>query len=408
MTPSKPVLAVVSPFIDKRHGTERRVAEWTSRLTKDFDVHVYSQRVEDLDLQSLSWHRIPKMPGPHLVNFLWWLVANHLWRWYDHRIHGIEHDLVYTAGTNCLDADAITIHIVFAEFFRQVRSELSLKSNAITSWPRLMHRRVYYRLIMALERHLYVRPRAQLILIARKTAHDLNRFYELHHDLPVVYLGIDHTTFNPQNRLARRKVARTELGVDDKQFVLLLVGNDWRKKGLHTLLDALPLLADLPVLLLVVGDDEKVPYQEQIERSGLSDRVRFLPSRADVAFYYAAADAYVGPSLEDTFAQPPMEAMACGLGVITSITNGTAEIMTEGVDGLIVQNPNDPEELAAQVRRLYETPGFLQQLGENAARTTLRYTWDQNGEEMKGILTNVLRRKKLRSGGEMEAQRDTN
>jgi glycosyltransferase involved in cell wall biosynthesis len=408
MTPSKPVLAVVSPFIDKRHGTERRVAEWTSRLTKDFDVHVYSQRVEDLDLESLTWHRIPKMPGPHVVNFLWWLVANHLWRWYDHRIRGIKHDLVYTAGTNCLDADAITIHIVFAEFFRQVRSELSLKSNAITSWPRLIHRGLYYRLIMALERHLYVRPRAQLILIARKTAHDLNRFYDPPHDLPVVYLGIDHTTFNPQNRMARRNEARTELGVDDKQFVLLLVGNDWRKKGLHTLLGALPLLADLPLLLLVVGDDEKIPYQEQIEHSGLSDRVRFLPSRGDVAFYYAAADAYVGPSLEDTFAQPPMEAMACGLGVITSITNGTAEIMTEGVDGLIVQNPNDREELAAQVRRLYQTPGFLRQLGENAARTTLRYTWDQNGEEIKAILTSVLRRKKLPLRGEMEGQRDTN
>ena len=407
MTPSKPVLAVVSPYIDKHHGTERRVAEWTSRLTEDFDVHVYSQRVEDLDLGSLTWHRIPKLPGPHLANFVWWFVANHLWRWYDHRIRGIEHDLVYTAGTNCLDADAITIHILFAEFSRQVRSELSLKSNAITSWPGLIHRRLYYGLIKRLERRLYVRPRAQLILIARKTACDLNRFYGPHHNLPVVYLGIDRATFNPEMRMARRNEARTELGVDDNQFVLLLVGNDWRKKGLHTILSALPLLADLPVLLLVVGDDEKVPYQEQIERFGLSDRVRFLPPRRDVAFYYAAADVYVGPSLEDTFAQPPMEAMACGLGAITSVTNGTAEIITEGVDGLVVQNPNDPEELAAQVRHLYEAPDFLQQLGENAARTTLRYTWDKNGEEMKGILTSVLRRKKLRLRGEMEEQRDT-
>jgi glycosyltransferase involved in cell wall biosynthesis len=398
MTQSKPVLAVVSPFIDKRHGTERRIAEWTSRLSEAFDVHVYSQRVEDLDLTKLTWHRIPRIPGPHLVNFLWWLAANHLWRWRDRRFRGIAHDLVFTAGTNCLDADAISIHIVFAEFVRHVRSEMSLQRNSILSWPRLIHRSLYYRLITLLERHLYTEPRAQLILIARKTADDLDRFYGPHDVLPVLYMGIDHVTFNPQVRMARRDEVRRELGVRAEEFVLLLVGNDWRKKGLYTLLGALPLLADRQVLLLVVGDDEKFSYLRQIERDDLSDRVRFLPSRPDVAFYYAAADAYVGPSLEDTFAQPPAEAMACGLAVITSVTNGTAEIITDGVDGLIVQDPNDAEELAAQIRRVCEDSNFRRQLGENAARTSLRYTWDQNGEQMKEIFTNVLRHKKLRAG----------
>ena len=398
MTPSKPVLAVVSPFIDKRHGTERWIAEWTSRLSGEFDVHVYSQRVEDLDLTRLTWHRIPKIPGPHLVKFLWWLAANHLWRWRDRRFRGITHDLVFTAGTNCLDADAISIHIVFAEFVRRVRSEMYLQRNSILSLPRRIHRDLYYRLITLLERHLYTQPSAQLILIARKTAKDLDRFYGPHDVLPVLYMGIDHTTFNPQLRMARRDEARRELGIRDDQFVLLLVGNDWRKKGLCTLLDVLPVLGDRQVLLLVVGDDEKFPYLRQIQRYDLVDRVRFFPSRPDVAFYYAAADAYVGPSVEDTFAQPPAEAMACGLAVITSVTNGTAEIITDGMDGLIIQDPNNSPELATQIRRLCEDPYFCRWLGENAARTSLRYTWDQNGEQMKEIFTNMLRNKKVRAG----------
>ncbi len=398
MTPSKPVLAVVSPFIDKRHGTERWIAEWTSRLSGEFDVHVYSQRVEDLDLTRLTWHRIPKIPGPHLVKFLWWLAANHLWRWRDRRFRGITHDLVFTAGTNCLDADAISIHLVFAEFVRRVRSEMYLQRNSIFSWPRRIHRDLYYRLITLLERHLYTQPSAQLILIARKTAKDLDRFYGPHDVLPVLYMGIDHTTFNPQLRMARRDEARRELGIRDEQFVLLLVGNDWRKKGLCTLLDVLPVLGDCQVHLFVVGDDEKFPYLRQIQRYDLVDRVRFFPSRPDVAFYYAAADAYVEPSVEDTFAQPPAEAMACGLAVITSVTNGTAEIITDGMDGLIIQDPNNSPELATQIRRLCEDPYFCRWLGENAARTSLRYTWDQNGEQMKEIFTNMLRNKKVRAG----------
>lgn len=390
---SKPVLAVVSPFIDKRHGTERRVAEWTSRLTGDYDVHVYSQRVEDLDLSKLTWHRIPKLPGPHIGNFVWWLGANHIWRWWDRKFRGIRHDLVFTPGTNCFDADAISIHIVFAEFVRQVRPELAFGRNPVRSWPRLVHRRVYYRLVIALERHLYTRPRAQLILIARKTAADLDRFYGAHDDLPVVYMGLDHAVFNPQARLARRDAARKELGIPDAQFAFLLVGNDWLKKGLFTLLEAMPLLADLQVALYVAGSDETRPYDAPIARLELAGRVRFLPSRGDVAFYYAAADAYVGPSLEDTFAQPPMEAMACGLPVITTSTNGTAEIMTDGVDGLILENPNDWRALAAQMREVCEDSDLRARLAEQAARTASRYTWDENGREFIQVFSRILRRK---------------
>src|SRR5207245_1497396 len=65
-------LAVVSPFIDKRHGTERRVAECISRLADQYEIHVYSMRVEDMDLSKIVWHRIPLLPGPHLFNYLWW------------------------------------------------------------------------------------------------------------------------------------------------------------------------------------------------------------------------------------------------------------------------------------------------------------------------------------------------
>ncbi|MGB6430255.1 MAG: glycosyltransferase family 4 protein [Candidatus Acidiferrales bacterium] len=391
---SKPILAVVSPFIDKRHGTERRIAEWTARLTEDYDVHVYSQRVEDLDLAHLTWHRIPKIPGPHIVNFTWWLAANHAWRWWDRSFRGIRHDLVFTPGTNCLDADAISIHIVFAEFVRQVRPELALARNPVRSWPRLLHRWIFYRLTIALERHLYTGPRAQLILIARKTAADLDRFYGAHDELPVVYMGLDHAVFDPQRRLARREATRRELGIPADQFVFLLVGNDWRKKGLFTLLEALPSLSDLPVALYVAGNDETRPYDAPIERLKLAGRVRFLPSRGDVAYYYAAADAYVGPSLEDTFAQPPMEAMACGLPVITTSTNGTAEIMTDSVDGLILQDPNDVSTIASYMRSLYEDSDLRARLGERAAETARRYAWDDNGRQLREIFSEILRRKK--------------
>ena len=62
-------------------------------------------------------------------------------------------------------------------------------------------------------------------------------------------------------------------------------------------------------------------YRSRSRELGLEGKEMILASRADVQWYYAAADVYVRPSLEDTFAQPPAEAMACGLSVITTAIN---------------------------------------------------------------------------------------
>jgi len=386
-------IAVVSPFIDKRHGTERRIAEWITRLQEDYEIHVYSQRVEDVDLTRMRWHRIPRIPGPHLINFVWWLAANHLWRWWDTHFRGLTCELVYTAGTNCWDADLISVHIVFAEFVRMAAPELRLRGNPIRFWPKLIHRRLYYRLVIFLERCMYINPKTGLILIAKKTAGDLKRHYGVESPLPVVYVGLDHYIFNPESRLRNRDEVRRQLGFGSETFVLALVGNDWKKKGLVALIEALAQLKDMPVVLLVAGKDDPAPYEKRIRELGLEGKVLFKPSRADVQWYYAATDVYVGPSLEDTFAQPPAEAMACGLPVITTSTNGTAEIITDGVDGLILQDPNDVAGLAARIRRLYEDPAFRARLAEQAARTSQAYTWDRNGVEMRALFADALQRK---------------
>ena len=133
-------LAVVSPFIDKRHGTERRVAECISRLADQYEIHVYSMRVEDMDLSKIVWHRIPLLPGPHLFNYLWWFAANHLWRWWDRRFRGLAPEVVYSPGINCLDANAVSVHILFAQLHRRVKEELRLRRNPVTVWPQQIGR----------------------------------------------------------------------------------------------------------------------------------------------------------------------------------------------------------------------------------------------------------------------------
>ena len=99
LLPGRPELrlAVVSPFLDRQHGTERCLVEQIERFLQhpDCEVHIYSQSVRDLDVVPFSsphagtavpgraiWHRVPFLPAPHLFNFLWWYFANQALRWF--------------------------------------------------------------------------------------------------------------------------------------------------------------------------------------------------------------------------------------------------------------------------------------------------------------------------------------
>jgi UDP-glucose:(heptosyl)LPS alpha-1,3-glucosyltransferase len=385
---NKPRVAVISPFLDKRHGTERCVAEQVERLSPKYEIHLYCARVEDVNLNDLTWHRISTLPGPHLLGFCWWFLANHLRRWWDAKFRGLRFDLTYTPGINCFDADFISVHVLFSDFYRQVRDTLSFRHNPASSWLRLMHRRLYYRLIIGLEKLIYTRKKTLLTAVSRRTADNLSRFGG--REIPVIYHGISLEKFNFQDCRHLRDQSRGQLGLSGSTLCLLLVGNGWKSKGLDALLAALGSIGSGDWRLLVVGQDDPQPHRKTIANLGLEERVSFLPPRPDVEFFYAAADVYVSPSLEDAFGLPPLEAMGCGLPVIVSSRAGVSELITDGVDGIVLKDPRDVVSLAQVISDLHANPVWRDALGKNAAQTALQHTWERNAAELDALFAQVL------------------
>jgi UDP-glucose:(heptosyl)LPS alpha-1,3-glucosyltransferase len=390
----KPRIAVVSPFLDKRHGTERCVAEQIERLADNFEIHLYSSMVEDVDLSKITWHRIPRFPGPHLASYVWFFAANHLRRWWDLQFRKLEFDLVFSPGINCLDADIIAVHIVFAEFYRLARQELALWHNPVRMWPWLIHRKLSYRLFMALERRIYTKGKLPLAVISHKMEQDLARCFGRKGHLSLVYHGVDLEHMNPARRQSLREETRRGLRLPEIAFAILLVGNDWKKKGLPCLIEAIGSLHNPDLWILVRGQDDSYSIRDLLRQQGLEARMMVLPSIPQVESYYAAADMYVGPSLEDSFAIPPLEAMACGLPVIVSRQAGVSELLTHNVDGFILDDPTDSRQLAEFIRAVYESAELRERVSLSATATARRYTWQRNAEEMKRILDECLLEKR--------------
>ena len=384
-------IAVISPFLDRQHGTERCIIEQLERLVTypDREIHVYAQYVKDLKFTKypdvsrgqVVWHRVSRLPAPHLFAYIWWFVANRLQRWWDARTKGLRFDVLYSPGINAFDADAIAVHVVFHELYSQMQSQDRFRAVSVRHWPIAAHRILYYRLICALENHIYRNRNIRLSAISQHTATSMNNFFQ-REDVSVARHGVDTLTFDPQTRAVRRGGARASLNVRSEEFCLLLIGNDWRNKGLPCLMEAVSRLRDLPLKLLVVGTDNKELFERSAQTAGLGDLISFHAPSPDVMRFYSAADLYVAPSMEDAYGLPVVEAMACGLPVICSSRAGASEIIVDGENGKLLQNPHDSSELAELIRKLCTNRELCNQLGINARVTAEQNTWDANARSM--------------------------
>src|SRR5262249_2929840 len=126
----------------------------------------------------------------------------------------------------------------------------------------------------------------------------------------------------------------------------------------------------------------------------LGARVTFLNPSPDVLQFYAAADAYVGPSLEDAYGLPILESMACGLPVIASTSAGASEIIKDEENGLLLRNPRDEKELAQLLRKLCVSRDLAQTLSESAERTAASESWEAHTRRMYTHFQQILSQKK--------------
>ncbi len=400
-------LAVVSPFIDRRHGTERALAEVLERLARNehCEIHLYAQRVEDLavaqprgasskDPGVIIWHKVPSIPGPHLLQFLAWLLLNSICRAWDCWVHGLRFDLVVSPGINCLDADVVIVHALFHRLQKLAIAEQL--DSAKSQFLRRLHRRAYYALLAGLERLIYANPEVSLAAVSQRTATLLADYFH-RQDVRVIPNGVDTAQFSPSARLALRAEARRRRAIHETVFVLLLIGNDWRVKGLETVLRAMSSLRELPILVIAAGDDSPGSFRELAKSLGISERCHFEPSREDVLDFYAAADLYVSTSQEDSFGMPIAEAMACGLPAVTSIFAGVSSLLHDGVDSLILRDPHDAKTLATMIRALYQGAEWRSRMGQAAAKASLEWTWDRNASSVWELLTDAVAKELPRS-----------
>lgn len=183
--------------------------------------------------------------------------------------------------------------------------------------------------------------------------------------------GIDLDRFSPGRWADRRAAVRAELGVDDGDVVVGVVGRLVWEKGYREVFAAAAVLRSRApaARVVVIGPDDDAKADavgEADRRAAEAHGVRFLGRRDDVEALYAAMDLYVLASHREGFPRSAMEAAAMGLAVVTTDVRGCREVVVDGVTGRMVP-VRDADALAAAVAELVADPARRSAMGRAGA-----------------------------------------
>lgn len=365
-------------FVTKRvsdtlGGAERVSLNVLKKLADSgHDVHVFTQYSDTL-IEGINLHTV-KVSGVispwRLLSFQWKVMS---------MIKAGHFDLIYS------------LSLVYPVDIYRVGDGIH------QYWMRIQHPNLLFRWIKYLTSlvHLAMRYLEKKVLRENNCRYfitnsiliknQLKDFFNIPDEkIKVIYNGVDHDLFNTGVQKYRTSL-REKYQIGDDDLVVLSVSNNWERKGLSTIIRAISQSGNQKIKLVVVGRGKKSVYvslarDEQID----PQRIIFTGIVGNVDHYYGMADIFIHPTRYEPFANVCLEAMACGLPVITTRMNGAAELIVPGENGFILQDWNDAESLADMMKELNDR-GVKNRMGEKAAATARAFTWGKHMEELNNV-----------------------
>ena len=346
-------------------GAERYSIALVEQLATRHEIHVFAQQI-DHNWPGVHYHQIF---GPILksrwVNQLWFAACT--WR-----LTRSGFDVVHS-HENTWHGNVQTVHVLpvkYSLFKRRRGWRLLANWIKVGTSPRLL---VY----LGLEYFRFlVRSNKQLVV----TSDSLRAMVEAAYPacsamVSVITPGITLPQF--QATPSRRAAARSLLGLPIDGQCILFVANDFRKKGLETLLKALARCPSDFILAVVGNTAQQGVFSKQVQNLNLGDQVFFIGMLKDMAPAYEAADCLAHPTLEDTFAMVVLEAMSYGLPVIVSGSKycGVASLLQHNVSAWIVDDPKNTAMLHEALHAVLTQFGIKDRMGRCGREFALGYQW---------------------------------
>ncbi len=359
-------IAVLIRHYSRIGGAERYCVELTERLAEHHEVHVFCQAIETTQHPKIIFHSIPKwVQKPRYINQLLfsWLTYKATQNQFD-IIH--SHDRVTHANVQTLHVPCVLSRYTeitgFKKFLRYLNTVFS---------PRMLTYLWLEKLQICTVNH------RQIIVVSEFLARNVLQSYPaIKKNIHIAYPGIKIKSTATELVLSRQK-QRQLFNMTEDDFVILFVANDYKNKGLPVLLEALSLLNEKNLHLMVAGNDNPDKFTHLVTNLKLTQYVHFIGVCEDMQALYPAADVLVHPTLADTYAMVVLEAMAHAIPVIVSNAHycGFSEHLAHD-EALLINNPTDATEIAQHLKHLLSDSPLGYSLAEKGRKKAAMITWE--------------------------------
>lgn len=199
------------------------------------------------------------------------------------------------------------------------------------------------------------------------------RLFEQVYDTPAERLvdlppGIDPERTRPGDWQKQRQQLRTALKLTDDDFLLLMIGSGFKRKGVDFAINALAALPENlrnKTHIFVVGEDKQKPFMKQAQQRNVADQVHFMGGRDDVPQWLQAADLFMHPARSENTGTVILEAMVAGLPQLVSEVCGYANHVRQADAGQLIAEPENSEAFALLLLDMLQMEK-LQQWSSNA------------------------------------------
>ena len=380
-------IAVLSRnFATTGGGAERYSIAVVEQLAPRHDIHVFAQNIEHV-FPGVTYHNVAMpLPRPRWINQLYFAAAT--W-WATRKGFDVVH-----SHENTWHGNVQTVHVL------PVKHNLFAGKHGIGKALRWLNVLTSPRLLayLWLERQRYALARKKRVVCASAPLKAVVQatFPAAAPMLDVVTPGVK--TVPGRVSAEVQGAARRSLGLPDAVPLLLFVGNDFVKKGLPALLEAMAQLATDTHLAVVGKAESQLQMQRTAERLGLAQRVHFLGALTDMGLAYCSADMLVHPTLEDTYGMVVLEAMAHGLPAVVSDAPyaGIARDLLDGRNALLLRDPTDIRELVAKIQRVQTDKLLAVSLSAESVAFSRTHLWQQVASEYEALYRGIAKQFKQR------------
>lgn len=167
-----------------------------------------------------------------------------------------------------------------------------------------------------------------------------------------------------------------------EDFIVLSVGELNENKNQKIIIEAISLLKDKNIHYILCGKGNQLDnLKKLVEEKKLKQNVHFLGYRTDVVDICSQADVYVMPSKREGLPVASLEAMYCGLPLVTSNIRGLTDVMENGISGYMCR-PEDVKGFAKGIKKLKANPEMRKKMGLRNQETVKKYCIEETKKEV--------------------------